>query len=192
LPTATITSDNNSSIGNQAETVEPVYKKLLAIQNTSGGPKLPLPSMVAMFLGTYAKIPIGWKVCDGANGTMDMRNYFIKCASATGELGNTGGSNTHTHAAQSHNHAIGSHTHAIANLPPSGQNWSNSRGSTYHAAWDKTDNPAHGGSTTNAQTGDTTSANSTANESDNQPQYVETIFIEFKFGIGGGALITVL
>lgn len=192
LPTETITSEDNSSIGNQAETVEPLYKKLMAIQNTSGAARLPLPKMVAMFLGAYNAIPIGWKVCDGSKGTLDMCNYFVKCASTGAEIGNSGGSNTHIHAAQAHNHVIGSHTHTIANLPPSTQNWASSRGTTYHAAWDVTDNPAHDGSVTDAQTGSTTNANTTANESDNQPAYVETIFIEFAFGIGGAALMAIL
>lgn len=53
--------------------------------------------LIVMWAGLVADIPTGWALCDGQNGTPDLRNRFIKGAS--GEAGATGGSSTHTHAA---------------------------------------------------------------------------------------------
>ncbi|MFA1241135.1 tail fiber protein [Serratia odorifera] len=36
--------------------------------------------MVMMFAGTTAEIPIGWAICDGQNGTPDLRDRFIVMA----------------------------------------------------------------------------------------------------------------
>jgi hypothetical protein len=60
----------------------------------------------------------GWYICDGANGTPDLRDKFIK---GTGSLFNTGGSNTLTAAMlPKHIHSIsgtvsggGAHGHII-------------------------------------------------------------------------------
>jgi len=41
-------------------------------------------------------IPDGWALCDGSNGTPDLRNKFIMGASNSTPVGNTGGSNSVT------------------------------------------------------------------------------------------------
>ena len=33
-----------------------------------------------MWSGTIATIPAGWQLCDGTNGTPDLRDRFIVCA----------------------------------------------------------------------------------------------------------------
>jgi hypothetical protein len=108
---------NASSVGGistvtltTAETVEPAYKKLMAIKNTSGAADQP-QSLIGLYLGSLGGIPAGWKLCDGNNGTPDMRGQWLKIANNSGEIGNTGGNNTHTHAAQVHAHTGGGHVH---------------------------------------------------------------------------------
>lgn len=61
-----------------------------------------------------------WAICDGANGTPDLRNKFIR--STDGAAGGTGGSDTHTHTMPthfhtmpSHSHTVDSHTHSVPN-----------------------------------------------------------------------------
>ncbi len=40
-----------------------------------------IPSgFIAMWHGSIASIPSGWQLCDGTNGTPDLRNRFIICA----------------------------------------------------------------------------------------------------------------
>ena len=60
-----------------------------------------------MWSGTIATIPSGWVLCNGANGTPDLRNQFIVAANAdnagkamttiTGAPLQSGGANTHSH-----------------------------------------------------------------------------------------------
>jgi hypothetical protein len=108
-----INSYSNSSAGN-GDTVEPAYKKLLAIRasnNTSNPPK----GLIGVFLGAIASIPPGWVLCDGTNDTPDMRGKYLKFANTTGEGGDTGGSNTHQHSSVSHTHtANGTHSHTVS------------------------------------------------------------------------------
>ena len=50
---------------------------------------------IIMWSGQVSNIPSGWKLCDGNNGTPDLRGRFIVGASASGgyDPGATGGSN---------------------------------------------------------------------------------------------------
>lgn len=74
-----------------------------------------IPSgLIAMWHGLLANIPAGWVLCDGQNGTPDLRDKFVKGAAAAAEPGTVGGSATHTHA----DHPALSHTGtAVANHP---------------------------------------------------------------------------
>lgn len=62
-----------------------------------GGATLPA-GMIVMWSGLLSTIPSGWWLCDGTNGTPDLRDRFILGAHAGDNPGATGGSNTHTHA----------------------------------------------------------------------------------------------
>ena len=68
---------------------------------------IPFPSgIICMWHGLIANIPGGWLLCDGSNGTPDLRNRFVKGAAAATEAGATGGSTTHTHTDSGHTHPI--------------------------------------------------------------------------------------
>lgn len=81
-----------------------------------GSSSLPA-GLIVMWHGLIANIPSGWVLCDGANGTPDLRDRFVKGAGAAEEAGDTGGAATHTHADHaSHTHTysqIVNHTHPI-------------------------------------------------------------------------------
>lgn len=50
-----------------------------------------------IILAWYAKsgsVPKGWSVCDGSNGTPDLRGKFIRGVSAFGDVGPSGGQDT--------------------------------------------------------------------------------------------------
>jgi hypothetical protein len=73
-----------------------------------------MPSgVIAIWTGTLASIPPGWVLCNGSNGTPDLRDQFIRGSSNGVDPGGTGGATTHTHsdhAAQSHSgFALGNH-----------------------------------------------------------------------------------
>ncbi len=65
-------------------------------------------SLVAMWHGEIADIPSGWHLCDGQDGTVDLRDLFVVCAGDLFAPDDTGGSVTHTHAftGSGHSHII--------------------------------------------------------------------------------------
>lgn len=100
---------------------------------------LPIGAII-MWSGTLASIPEGWQLCNGTNGTPDLRGRFVMGVLTGENPGGTGGSTTHTHTASmsASNSRIwiddnsggsdywgapASHTHTItvntsSNLPP--------------------------------------------------------------------------
>ena len=52
--------------------------------------------MIMMWSGSIVNIPIGWDLCDGQNGTPDLRDRFIVGAGNTHAVGATGGADTVT------------------------------------------------------------------------------------------------
>lgn len=95
----------------------------------SSGSSSGIPSgIVCMWSGTSNNIPNGWLLCDGNNGTPDLRDRFIVGAGKDYNVGNTGGEVNHIltiNEMPSHNHTLnlsglttnetGGHTHAIKN-----------------------------------------------------------------------------
>lgn len=60
--------------------------------------------VITLWYGSIASIPAGWFLCDGGNGTPDLRDRFIVGAGSTYAVGATGGSAnavvvSHTHTA---------------------------------------------------------------------------------------------
>ena len=73
---------------------------------------LPIGAIV-MFYDNIANRPTGWEICNGSNGTPDLRSKFIYAASADGEVGNTGGASSHLHTNPS-SVANSTHTHSTS------------------------------------------------------------------------------
>ena len=169
------------------ETVEPAYTKLMAVQNQTGADDLPT-NMIGMWVGTLATIPSGWSLCNGSGATTDMRGRYLKSSATVGEVGDTGGSNTHTHAAKDHTHTGASHTHTLsvnghtnattrANPGPT-----NTDSTTTHAGF------TSGGTTETYNTGSTA-----GNSSSNEPEYRTVAFIKYAgVGVGGAFLLNML
>lgn len=60
--------------------------------------------MIMMWSGSIATIPSGWALCNGSNGTPDLRNKFIVGAGSTYNPADTGG--TSDTIVVSHSHTI--------------------------------------------------------------------------------------
>lgn len=100
-------SDQNTTISTHTSQIADLYTKLFP----QGG--------IILWSGSVASIPSGWALCNGANGTPDLRNRFIIGAGSTYAPGNTGGATsvrTSFNGLHTHNGTIvggGTHTHTI-------------------------------------------------------------------------------
>jgi microcystin-dependent protein len=82
--------------------------------------------VILMWSGAVGLIPSGWHLCDGTNGTPDLRGMFVIGAGGSYAVGDTGGSNSVTLSASnipSHSHTLstsgttatgGAHTHTAS------------------------------------------------------------------------------
>jgi len=98
------------------------YDNLYGIIGTAPSPPTPIPSgVILLWSGSIGSIPSGYVLCNGSNGTPDLRNRFVVGAGSTYAVDATGGSAdaivvSHTHTATStstvtdpgHTHPTGS------------------------------------------------------------------------------------
>lgn len=95
--------------------------------------------VIALWSGSTASIPSGWVICDGLNGTPDLRDRFIVGAGNSYAVAATGGSNTvtlstnnlpgHTHTGTTD--SSGAHTHTLSgNTSSTGAHTHNVSGNT--------------------------------------------------------------
>lgn len=78
-----------------------------AIANSTVSGDIP-PGAIIMWSGN--NIPGGWALCNGQNGTPDLRDRFIVGAGNGYSVGSKGGVTTHN---LSHSHTVNSHNHHI-------------------------------------------------------------------------------
>jgi hypothetical protein len=65
---------------------------------------------ILMWSGAIDQIPQGWALCDGANGTPNLKDRFVVGAGNVYIPGSTGGSSSIN---LSHSHTVNSHTHPM-------------------------------------------------------------------------------
>lgn len=72
--------------------------------------------MIMMWSGTSANVPAGWALCDGANGTPNLVNKFIRGATTSGGEGGYADATLPSHTHTGTTNSNGSHTHDIDNV----------------------------------------------------------------------------
>jgi hypothetical protein len=92
------------------------YDNLYGIVGATPPAATPIPAGgIFLWSGSIGSIPAGYVLCNGSNGTPDLRNRFVVGAGSTYAVDATGGSAdavvvTHTHAATvtdpGHNHTV--------------------------------------------------------------------------------------
>jgi hypothetical protein len=87
---------------------EQAVKTYVDSQVSSSG--LPL-GVIVMWSGSIGSVPDGWALCNGSNGTPDLRDRFVVGAEGSYSVGSSGGSPSHSHGAGSYSAA--SHTHVV-------------------------------------------------------------------------------
>ena len=68
---------------------------IIAALSGGGGSGVPNGAII-MWSGTVATIPDGFSLCDGSNGTPDLRNRFVIGAGSNYAVGATGGGSATT------------------------------------------------------------------------------------------------
>lgn len=139
-----------------------------------------IPSgMIALWSGSVASIPSGWYLCNGSNGTPDLRDRFVVGAGSTYSVADTGGSAnaivvSHSHTATSTVTDPG-HTHLIPNTRAGSPNG----GSTYIAG--AASSPANtdntGSNTTGITVSTTTASAGSSGTNANLPPYYALAYI---------------
>jgi hypothetical protein len=98
--------------------------------------------MIAKWNGTVATIPAGWALCNGANGTPDLRDRFIVGAGNSYTPGNLGGAATVALAIANlpaHNHGVADPGHAHSVYDPGHNHGFNDPGHNHYV-----NDPGHG------------------------------------------------
>lgn len=107
------------------QTLDNIYPILQNAPESS--PAVPA-GCILLWSGSTGSVPSGWYICDGTNGTPDLRNSFIVGAGSTYAVGATGGtadaivvSHTHSLTDPGHLHTLASSYTNLA-TQPSGTN----------------------------------------------------------------------
>ncbi len=73
---------------------------LIPVQKPAPPPPYFTKGTIILFAGPASTIPIGWHICDGTNGTVDLRDrmpYGASTITSDTQIGTTDGSLTHVH-----------------------------------------------------------------------------------------------
>ena len=151
----------------------PPFRKLRWIySNTST--VIPVGGII-MHSGSATALGAGWQVCDGTNGTYDMRGYFPIHTATDAEIGQTGGFSSHAHAVGTSGAASETHQHS-ASITLSTVSGSLNSYCTEGASVQDSHNHTGGGTTASAGA-HTHSMNNTGG-ADSLPPYIQLYFIK--------------
>lgn len=179
LSSVNLTSSQYSGNAGSADTdIEPLHKKMRLIQNVSGvALAIPLGGIVPSLSLTTA--PRGFSM------KTTLQDYFIKTAGGDGQVGATGGANSHSHAlSNSHTHTdtTGAHSHTGSTSANSGGG-----GQTGVSSENAAHNPHYHNITgVGTNTASWQNASIQANSTDWQPPYRTVSFLELVKNISGG------
>ena len=117
---------SSASLINSTATTKVETDNSTAIATTAFVQSVIPAGVILMWGGSTIGIPAGWQLCDGSNGTPDLRNQFIVGAGNAYGVGTTGGATTANLSISnipSHNHTVsvsgntssaGGHTHTAS------------------------------------------------------------------------------
>ena len=161
------------------ETVEPAYKKLMALQNQNGQESTP-KGIIGLWKGALNAIPVGW------SEVTSMREKHLKIAVDSSEIGDIGGNNTHVHDNNVHNHSeVGTHTHTVTGLAHTGVATDGDGGGNNRSRDTAT---AHGYSIT-AEAASFNNVTTSADSVNNEPPYLTVAFIKLTQTADAGFLL---
>lgn len=179
--TGNLTSSSGGTTG--SGTIEPPNRRLRVLINTGAGTQT---RIIGLYLGAVADLDPLLTLCDGTNGTPDMRTWFARDPGSD-SVNSTGGASTHSHSVPVHTHGIAAHTHDT--------NVSASTTSSFEAPTfgDLGDSPTTGHTHTSGTTAGSVptrsnSGSGTTDSVDHLPPYREAHFVRLDGTISGGPL----
>lgn len=164
-------------------TLEPPHRRLQVLRNTGGGTQT---RIIGLYTGAVADLDPLLTLCNGSNGTPDMRTYFARDRGSD-SINSTGGASTHTHSVPNHTHGIPSHSHTTNVL-------ASTTGSFEAPSFgDLGDSPTtshdhSSGSTASATPSRTSNGSGTSGSASHIPPYKEVHFVRLDGTISGGPL----
>lgn len=164
-------------------TLEPPNRRLRVLRNTGGGTQT---RIIGLYLGAVADLDPLMTLCDGNNGTPDMRTWFARDRGSD-SVNSTGGASTHTHSIPSHTHGMSSHVHDTnVGVSTTGSLEAPTSG-------DLGDSPTTGHTHSSGNTGAglpsrSLSGSGTTGSGSNLPAYREAHFVRLDGTISGGPL----
>lgn len=157
-------------------TIDLQFIKLQTVQATSA---VPAPRGIVA-LWTTTTPPSGWVACDGGNGSVNVNGSgaYLKGANGTGEIGSTGGSNSHSHTANAHSHTLAAGSTGAHSITYD----ATSTGANTHKDIDSSNSGAakgHAHTATRAarDAGSTSSDSTGAASASHDPAYINMFFI---------------
>ncbi len=78
---------------------------------------LPVRGMIMLWQGSSENCPEGWAICDGSQGTPDLRDKFVRGAGGSSNVLAQGGTDVHSHGLTITT-AVQDHTLTAAQIPP--------------------------------------------------------------------------
>jgi hypothetical protein len=186
LNIASASTGNTNSVGGgntNAVNHEPPNRRLQVLRNTGGGTQT---RIIGLYTGAVADLDPLLTLCNGSNGTPDMRTWFARDRGSD-SINSTGGSSSHSHTTPSHTHDIGNHSHTIDVL-------ASTTGSFEAPSFgDLGDSPTtshdhSGGSTASASPGVSSVGSGNTNSVSHIPPYKEVHFVRLDGTISGGPL----
>jgi hypothetical protein len=103
-----------TSAATTLQTLDNIYGIL---QNATGSAATVPTGLIAIWSGSTGSIPSGWLLCNGTNGTPDLRNRFVVGAGSTYGVGATGGTADAVVVAHSHAITDPGHAHNLVPIP---------------------------------------------------------------------------
>ena len=186
LNIAAASTGNTNSVGGgntNAVNHEPPNRRLQVLRNTGGGTQT---RIIGLYVGAVADLDPLLTLCNGSNGTPDMRTWFARDRGGD-SINSTGGSSSHSHTTPSHTHDIGNHSHTIDVLASTTGSFEapsfGDLGSSPTTSHDHS-----GGSTASASPGVSSNGSGNTNSVSHIPPYKEVHFVRLDGTISGGPL----
>lgn len=133
---------NNEVLGPRERQIAVPYALRSAVAQSLTGEYIAVPAgLISMWSGSIASIPSGWVLCDGSNGTPDMRSRFVAGAADSNDLGAVVGASSITLSSNqlpSHTHSgvlVSGGAHAHSGSTASAGSHTHGGGGIHDAGW---------------------------------------------------------